>query len=75
MIITLGSKPITTDKLRALGFAIVDLATSADRYELQTAQSRANPDSEKERDQADRACSRAIQSMRRVRRLIAAATA
>ena len=74
MIITLGSKPISTDKLRALGFALIDLATSVDRYHLQASQARAAPDDPKEREQADKAASRAIGAMRKARRLIDEAT-
>lgn len=75
MIITLGSKPTSTDTLRKLGFALIDLATSVDRYEFQAAQSRAKPGDERERAQADKAASRAIGSMRKARKMIADATA
>ena len=73
MIITIGSKPISTDKLRSLGFALIDLDTSVDRYHLQEAQARANPN-DKETGEADRAASRAIGAMRKARRLIDEAT-
>lgn len=74
MIITLGSKPISTDKLRALGFALIDLATSVDRYHLQEAQAKSAPCDAKEREQADKAASRAIGAMRKARKLISEAT-
>jgi hypothetical protein len=73
MNITLGNKPISTDKLRTLGFALIDLATSVDRYHLQAAQAVAKP-SDKEQQEADRAASRAIGAMRKARRLIDEAT-
>lgn len=75
MIITLGSKPTSTDTLRKLGFALIDLATSVDRYHLQLAQSQAKPDDERERAQADKAGSRALGAMRKARKLISEATA
>ena len=73
MIITLGSKPISTDKLRGLGFALINLATSVDRANLQAAQARETP-TDKEQGEADRAASRAIGAMRKARRLIDEAT-
>jgi len=73
MNITLGSKPITSDGLRKLGFALVDLATSVDRYQLQASQARITP-TEKEIGEADRAASRALSAMRKARKLIEKAT-
>ena len=74
MNVNIGGKPITTDKLRTLGFALIDLATAVDRHAIQLAQAQAKPDNEKEREQADMAMSRCIGAMRRARRLIADAT-
>jgi hypothetical protein len=73
MIISIGSKPITSDGLRKLGFALVDLATSVDRYQLQASQARITP-TEKEIGEADRAASRALSAMRKARKLIEKAT-
>lgn len=73
--VKIGSKPISTDKLRTLGFALIDLATAVDRHAIQLAQAQAKPDNDKEREQADMAMSRCIGAMRRARRLIAEATA
>ena len=74
MIIKLGSKPVTTDQLRDVGFALIALATNVDRYHLQSAQAAAAPGDEVERNQADRAASRVIGSMRKARKMIADAT-
>jgi hypothetical protein len=74
MIISIGSKPITPDGLRKLGFALVDLATSVDRYHLQLSQAQAEPGNETERNQADKAATRVFASQRKVRRLLEAAT-
>ena len=74
MNVSIGGKPITTDKLRTLGFSLIDLATAVDRHAIQLAQAQAKPDNEKERKQADMAMSRCIGAMRRARRLIADAT-
>lgn len=75
MNVSIGGKPITTDKLRTLGFSLIDLATAVDRHAIQLGQSQAKPDDDKEREQADMAASRCIGAMRRARRLIAEATA
>lgn len=75
MIISIGSKPISTDGLRKLGFALINLATSVDRYELQVSQARAKPDDEAEREQADKAATRVFAAQRKVRRLLEAAGA
>jgi hypothetical protein len=53
-----------------MGFALIDAATSLDRYQIQLAQSRADPTNVKEREQADKAASRAIAAGRKVRKLI-----
>jgi hypothetical protein len=73
MNITLGNKPISTDQLRTLSWALIDLATSVDRYHLQATQARIT-NTEKEVGEAERAASRALGAMRKARRLIDEAT-
>ena len=75
MIIKLGGKPISTDKARSLGFALIDVASSVDRYHTQASQARAHPEIAREVGQAARAAARAIESMAKLRALIADVTA
>ena len=73
MNVSLGGKPISTEKLRQLGFLLVNLATAVDRYHLQAQQAKANP-TDKEQGEAERAASRAFDALRVVRRVIAEVT-
>ena len=68
--IGIGSRVLTSTEIRSMGFALIDAATSLDRYQIQLAQSRADPGNVKEREQADKAASRAIAAGRKVRKLI-----
>ena len=68
--IGIGKRVLTATEIRSIGFALIDAATALDRYQIQLAQSRADPTSEKERAQADKAASRAIAAGRKVRKMI-----
>ena len=68
--IGIGKRILTSTEIRSMGFALIDAATSLDRYQIQLTQSRADPSNEKERAQADKAASRALTAGRKVRKLI-----
>ena len=70
MNILLGGKRVTTERLRQIGFMLVDLAGKVDRYHVQLAQSKAAPSDAKEREEADRAATRALEGMQIVRRVM-----
>lgn len=68
--IGIGKRILSSDEIRAMGWSLINAATRLDRYHIQLAQSRANPDSEKERAEADKAASRALAAGRKVRKLV-----
>jgi hypothetical protein len=69
--ILLGGKLVTTERLRQIGFMLVDLAGKVDRYHVQLEQSKAAPGDMKERAEADRAATRAMEGMQIARRVMA----
>lgn len=75
MKIRLNGKPVSTNTVRAVGVAVVDLAASVDRYNVQAAQALAHPTIKREADQAAAAKARATSALHRLQDLIAEATA
>lgn len=68
--IGIGKRVLSPTEIRSMGFSLINAATALDRYQLQLAQSQADPTSEKQRAEADKAASRALAAGRKVRKLI-----
>jgi hypothetical protein len=68
--IGIGKRTLSSDEIWSMGWRLINAATQLDRYQIQLAQSRADPTSEKERNEADKAASRALAAGRKVRKLI-----
>jgi hypothetical protein len=75
MNIRMNGKKISTNTARAVGVAVVDLAASVDRYNVQQAQANAHPTIKREADQASAARARAVSALHRLQDAIAEATA
>jgi len=63
-------KVLTPDQLQEMGWALIDAGNAQERYAVQLAQAEADPSSEKERKQADRAGTAVLRTARKVLEMV-----